>query len=101
MNRAEELKKLEQQHKSGALSDEEFVRAVDNLVKPSLRDRLFHGTVFPLFRLFFWRSSGIWGFFALVILLFVTGDQVAPGREWVKLAWPVEVYYTAAGAAGA
>lgn len=97
----EELNKLEQQHQSGAISDEEYAKAIDKLVKPSLRDRLLVGASLPLLHLFFWKSSGIWGFFALVILLFVTAYQVAPGHELVKLTWRVEVYYVMVGVAGA
>jgi hypothetical protein len=51
--------------------------------------------------MFFWRTGGVWGLVALGLLLFFTGYQVVPGREWVQLAWPVGVYYAAIGAAGA
>src|SRR5262245_17503533 len=101
MDRSEERSKLEQQHKSGVLGDTESAQAVDKLVESPLRDRLLVGALLPLFCLFFWRPGGIWAFVALIMLLFATGYQVAPGREWVDLNWPVEVYYMIAGAAGA
>lgn len=97
MVRLEDLDKLEQQFKSGVLSEVEYIEAIKTLMTPTLTERFCSA----LFCLFFWRTSGFLGFPALIVLLFVTGYQVTPGREWVKLDWPAETYYVVAGVAGA
>lgn len=51
--------------------------------------------------LFFKRTIGVVGFLILVILIFATGSQLAPGREWVQLGWPDIYYYLAIGSVGA
>lgn len=76
-------------------------KTLDNDGRMRFWDRLLYFTAISLGDLFFSRASGPWGFVLLGALLFFTSEQMTPGREWIELDWPSEIYYIVVGMAGA